>query len=32
MATQDAAGEPGGAAEAVAERVADWLAQLARVS
>ena len=28
MATQDAAGEPAGAAEAVTERLADWLAQL----
>ena len=30
MATQDAAGEPAGAAGAVAERPADWLAQLGR--
>ena len=28
MATQDAVGEPAGAAEAVTERLADWLAQL----
>ncbi len=28
MATQDAAREPAGAVEAVAERLADWLAQL----